>query len=137
MKYFFDTNIISDLVGKKEETISKIEEIAKDENSELYINRLVYMESLSAIPLTHRKLYEKTQEALDNFEKLDITQEIYNKSIEFARFCKGKGINLGKCEVIDYLHFITAKHYDLKMVSRDGDMGRLEEAYSEFMERGR
>jgi len=137
MKYFFDTNIISDLVRKKEETISKIEEIAKDENSEFYINRLVYMESLRAIPLTHRKLYEKTQEALDNFEKLDITQEIYNKSIEFARFCKRKGINLGKCEVIDYLHFITAKHYDLKMVSRDGDMGRLEEAYLEFLEQVR
>ena len=133
MKYFFDTNVISNLVRKDEAAIAKLQEIASDESSELYTNRLVYLESLRAIPLTHKKLFESTKETLESFEKLEITQEIYDKSIEFARFCKSKGISLGKCEAIDYIHFITAKYYGLEIVSFDGDMDRLEEKYQEFL----
>ena len=132
MKYFFDTNVISNLVRKDEVAIAKLQEIASDESSELYTNRLVYLESLRAIPLTHKKLFESTKETLESFEKLEITQEIYDKSIEFARFCKSKGINLGKCEAIDYIHFIIAKYYDLEIVSFDGDMQTLESKYQEF-----
>jgi len=47
-------------------------------------------------------------------------------------FSKSKGISLGKCEAIDYLHFITAKTYDMKIISHDGDMITLEEKYSDF-----
>lgn len=133
MKYFFDTNVISNLVKKDETAIAKLQEIASNDSSELYTNRLVYLESLRAIPLTHKKLFEATKETLESFEKLEITQEIYDKSIEFARFCKSKGINLGKCEAIDYIHFITAKYYSLEIVSFDGDMNRLEEKYQEFL----
>ena len=57
MKYFFDTNVISNLVRKDEVAIAKLQEIASDESSELYTNRLVYLESLRAIPLTHKKLF--------------------------------------------------------------------------------
>ena len=32
------------------------------------------------------------------------------------------------------LHFITAKYYDLKIVSNDGDLEKLEEAYIKFLE---
>lgn len=132
MKYFFDTNIISNLVRKDAETIRIINEIASMDDSELYINRLVYLESLRAIPLTRTKLYHSTKEALDNFTKLDITQEIYDISVKFARFCKSKGISLGKCEAIDYLHFITAKIYAMEIISHDKDMTTLEEKYTEF-----
>lgn len=133
MKYFFDTNVISRLVKRDSITIQKIEELAKDGESEFYINRLVYIESLRAIPITHKKLYENTKETLNSFEKLNITREIYNKSVTFARFCKSKGLNLGKCEAIDYLHFITAKFYNLEMISFDKDMDRLEELHSQFL----
>lgn len=133
MKYFFDTNVISNLVKENEEAIEKIKELASNPDSEFYINRLVFMESLRAIPLTHKNLYKKTLETLNSFEKLDITQDIYDKSVEFARFCKSKGINLGKCEAIDYLHFITSKHYNLEIISFDGDIARLEEKYTIFL----
>lgn len=133
MKYFFDTNVICRLVNKDSDAIEKIQELTADESSEFYINRLVYMESLRAIPITHKKLYRNTIETLDNFEKLDITQEIYNKSIKFARFCKSKGLNFGKCEAIDYLHFITSKSYNLEIISFDKDMVKLEEIYIQFI----
>jgi len=134
MKYFFDTNVISGLVKKDRVAINKLQELASDETSEFYTNKLVFMESLRAIPLKHKKLYKNTKETLENFEKLEITQEIYDKSVEFARFCKSKGVNLGKCAAIDYIHFITAKYYDLEIISFDGDMSILEEKYQEFFE---
>ncbi len=133
MKYFFDTNVISNLVRKDETAIARLQEIASNESSELYTNRLVFMESLRAIPLTHKKLFESTKETLESFEKLEITQDIYDKSVDFARFCKSKGVSLGKCEAIDYIHFITAKFYSLEIVSFDGDMQILESKYEEFL----
>ena len=68
MKYFFDTNVISKLVNKDPNAIEKIQELSAEETSEFYINRLVYMESLRAIPMTHKKLFQDTKAALDNFE---------------------------------------------------------------------
>ncbi len=134
MKYFFDTNVISNLVREDSVAIAKLQELALDETSEFYTNRLVFMESLRAIPMDRKNLFNKTKSTLENFEKLEITQEIYDKSVEFARFCKSKGVSLGKCEAIDFIHFITAKYYGLEIVSFDGDMGRLEEKYQEFLE---
>lgn len=81
MKYFFDTNIISSLVREEEAIIDKIQEIATKDDNEFYINRLVYLEYLRAIPYTHRNLYNNTKETLDSFIKLDITQEIYEISV--------------------------------------------------------
>lgn len=132
MKYFFDTNVISNLVREDSVAIAKLQELASDETSEFYTNRLVFMESLRAIPMDRKNLFDKTKSTLENFEKLEITQEIYDKSVDFARFCKSKGVNLGKCEAIDYIHFITAKYYGLEIVSFDSDMDRLEEKYQEF-----
>ncbi len=127
-----DTNVISKLVKKDTEATIKIKGVSSEEDSEFYINRLVYMESLRAIPLTHNKLFTQTKEVLDTFTKVDITQEVYTKSIAFARFCKSKGHNFGKCEAIDYLHFITSKHYNFELISFDGDMERLETLYPLF-----
>lgn len=133
MKYFLDTNIISRIVSNDIDTMKIVKNIAEDEESEFFVNELVYMESLRAIPLTHKKLFERTKETLENFENLDIPQEIYGKSIAFARYCKSKGLSFGKCEAIDYLHFMTAKHYGLEIISHDGDMALLQEKYEEFI----
>lgn len=134
MKYFFDTNVISRLVKKESETIQKIQALATDETSEFYINRLVYMESLRAIPMTRTKLYCQTKATLESFEKLDITQDIYDESVKFARFCKSKGLSFGKCEAIDYIYFITAKKYQLQVISFDQDMETMEAKHVEFLE---
>ena len=132
MKYFFDTNVISKLANNDTETKELVKKII-EEQGELYINRLVYAEALRAIPLRHSSIFKKTKAAIDLFAKVDITEEIYQESVAFARFCKSKGLSFGKCEIIDYIHFITAKHYSLEMVSHDRDMARLEENYSDFL----
>jgi len=142
MKYFFDTNVISKivlfLINKKEpsendiEILREIKNILKDKDSQIYINRLVELEALRAIPKTHKKLFKETKNILNEFEKLVISKDIYYQAIEFSRFCKSKGVSLGKCEIIDYLHFLTAKNYNLILVSDDKDMKLLEAKYQEF-----
>ena len=135
MKYFIDTNIIIDLLNKDEEAQEKIKAIALEDDSEIYINRLVYMESLRTIHKEHTKKFIDAKATLDTFEQQEISPSIYEKSIDFSRYCHSKGIKLkGKCEAIDFLHFMTAKHYKLKIVTNDGDFDKLETAYSEYIQ---
>lgn len=135
-KYFIDTNLIIDFLAKKPDAIEKITNIANDEDSELFINRLVNLESLRTIPMQNSKIFKQAKEVLEGFEKLEINQEIYEKTIEFSRFFKTKKHQSlkGKCEAIDLLHFITAKHYGLELISYDKDFVKLELFYSEFLE---
>ena len=134
MKYFFDTNVIIDILDKKEDVLDKLEAISLEENSEILINRLVYLEVLRTIRFRDKRVFREAKLTLDSFEKLDIKQNIYDKTVEFSRFCHSKGIKIkGKCEAIDFLHFMTAKYYNLVMVSNDGDMPKLEDAYVKFL----
>jgi len=135
VKYFFDTNVIIDILDKKEESLNKLTSIGKEENSIIFINRLVYLETLRTIRFRDKNIFEKAKETLDSFEKLDIKPSIYDKAIAFSRYCHSKGIKLkGKCEAIDFLHFITAKHYKLEIVSNDKDLTKLQKAYIKFLE---
>ena len=135
MQYFFDTNVIIDILDKKDDGIEKLEAILLEEDSEILINRLVYLEALRTIRFRDKKVFRKAKITLDSFEKLDIKQEIYDGSVEFSRFCHSKGIKpKGKCEAIDFLHFMTAKYYKLEMVSNDKDLEKLEEQYDKFLE---
>ena len=129
MKYFIDTNIIIDFLANNEEAKRQLKALFLQENSELFINRLIVMETLRTIHFTHKKVFREAEEKLTLFQQLDIKPKVYEKAIEFSRFCHSKGIKIkGKCEAIDFLHFITAKHYKLEMVSNDGDMSKLEDA---------
>ena len=136
MQYFFDTNVIIDILDKKDDVIEKLEAISLEEDSEILINRLVYLEALRTIRFRDKKVFRKAKITLDSFEKLDIKQEIYDEAVKFSRYChsKGRGVLKGKCEAIDYLHFITSKYYNLVMVSNDNDMNELEEQYVKFLE---
>jgi predicted nucleic acid-binding protein len=134
MKYFIDTNVIIDFLNKEPKAREKIVELSTQDNSELYINRLVCLESLRTIHLEKSKVFRIAKETLESFEKLEITPDVYLKTINFSRFCHSKGIKLkGKCEAIDFLHFITAKHYHLQIISFDKDMDKLEEPYEKFI----
>ncbi|MCF6184385.1 MAG: aldehyde dehydrogenase [Bacteroidales bacterium] len=118
----------------KGEQIEKITSLMNDGNI-LYINRLVMIESLRTIPNKNSKIFRESKKMLGLFEPLDIEQDIYEKAIAFSRFCKSKGIQLkGRCEAIDFLHFMTAKHYGLELISNDGDFDKLETCYSVFSE---
>ena len=156
MKYFIDTNVIIDLLGNnqnkenkkesKEEqknrkkeaqkiAQNKLEDIILEEESELFINRLIVMETLRTIHFDHKKVFREAEEKLTLFRQLDIRPKIYENAVAFSRFCHSKGIKIkGKCEAIDFLHFMTAKYYNLKIISNDGDMPKLEDAYIKFME---
>ena len=156
MKYFIDTNVIIDLLGNnqsqenkkesKEEQKNrkkeaqeiaqkKLEAIILEEDSELFINRLIIMETLRTIHFDHKRVFREAEEKLSFFRQLDIRPKIYENAVKFSRFCHSKGIKLkGKCEAIDFLHFITAKYYKLKIISNDGDMPKLEDAYVKFLE---
>jgi len=131
VRYFFDTNIIIDIFDKQKKALDLLTNIASDEYNEIVINRLVY---LRTIRTKNTNVYNRAKKTLDSFEKVDITQEIYDKAIEFSRFFKTvKHQSLsGRCEAIDIVHFVTAKHYDLAMVSNDEDFVKLEKAYVEF-----
>lgn len=77
---------------------------------------------------------EEAKEKLSFFRKVDIKPKIYEEAIQFSRYCHSKGIKLkGKCEAIDFLHFMTAKYYKLVIVSNDRDLEKLERSYDTFM----
>lgn len=77
----------------------------------------------------------QTAQILNLFEILDVNQTIYEQAVSFSRFCKSKHIYLkGKCEAIDFLHFLTAKFYGLELLTCDGDMAKLEAVYPDFLE---
>ncbi len=134
MKYFIDSNIIIDLLHKKEDAINRISSIIAEDNSELYINRLVYLECLRTEPFQNKRIFENAKVTLNNFEKLDITQKIYDEAINLSRYCLSKGLTLkGKCAAIDFIHFMTAKHYNLEIISNDGDFNEIEKKYLELV----
>jgi predicted nucleic acid-binding protein len=134
VKYFLDTNLIIDFLAKKPQAISKLLTIAQQGDSEIFVNRLVYLETLRTIPVSNSRIFRDSKAVIDGFEFLDINQEIYDKSIDFSRYCQSKGITLkGKCAAIDFLHFITAKHYALELLSNDQDMEKLADAYTGWL----
>jgi len=133
VNYFFDTNIIIDIFDKKEEAMDKLYSIALEEDSEISINRLVYIEALRTIHYKYKNIFREAKRTLDSFTKVNIEQEIYDDAIEFSRFCHSKGLKLkGKCEAIDFLHFMTAKYYNLELVSNNKDFVKLETSYNEY-----
>ena len=133
MKYFIDTNIIIDFLNKDEDVINRIVALLEDDTSEIYINRLVLLESLRTIHFNSKKLFIESKEALKCFESLEIRPNIYNDAIDFSRYCHSKGLKLkGKCEAIAFLYFITAKYYNLEIIRNDKDFDKLEKTYQHF-----
>jgi len=135
VKYFIDTNVIIDLLNNDEKAKAQLKALFLEEESELFINRLIVMETLRTIHFNHKKVFREAEKKLTLFRQVDIKPKIYKDAVAFSRFCHSKGIKIkGKCEAIDFLHFITAKYYDLIIVSNDRDMSKLEGTYSKFLE---
>ena len=133
MKYFIDTNIIIDFLENNADAVKKLKAIFLDPNSEVFINRLVLTEALRTIDFKASAKFKDAEKKLELFQKLDMRPDIYNKAIMFSRYCCSKGVQLkGKCEAIDFLHFMTAKYYNLTIVSNDKDFEKLEKEYRKF-----
>jgi len=139
VKYFIDTNVIIDLLDNKEEAKEQLKSLVLEDGSELFINRLIVLETLRTIHFNHKKVFREAEEKLKLFRQVDIRPIIYNEAIAFSRYChsKGRGVLKGKCEAIDYLHFMTSKYYNLIMVSNDKDMNELEEQYVKYIEKNK
>ena len=138
MKYFFDSSVLIDLTKNNKEVIEKIKKLSDEKDSELYTNNLVRLEVLRGINFYSSQKYKTVKNTLSSFVILELNDEIYDKAVNFLRFCKKIGLTLkGKCEAIDFLHFITAKHYDLEIISNDKDFDKLEKKYQDYQKNGK
>ena len=135
MRYFIDTNLIIDAFERKNpNSISKLSLILQDSESEIFYNGLVYAETLRAV--LDENLFSTLKSAFDLFTWLDINQSIYAETKKFSRYCRSQNIKVskGRCELIDIIHFITAKHYGLELLANDSDMEKLANVYPEWLE---
>ncbi len=151
MKYFIDANIIihfydygydfkesekrNERKDKKDHFLkakNKLLPILRDDESEIFINRLIYVESLRMVSDNAKFKYLKS--VLENFAFVEIYPEFYEKAIALSRYCMSKGITIkGRCAAIDFIHFITAKHYNLEILANDNDMKILENIWNDFI----
>jgi len=135
MKYFIDTNLIIDAFERKNvDSQNKLKVILEDDDNEIFYNGLVYTETLRVV--LDNELFTTLKSSFEYFTWIDIDQSIYIKTKKFSRYCRLKDIKVakGKCELIDMIHFITAKHNKLEIITNDtDDFKRLEKAYQEFI----
>jgi predicted nucleic acid-binding protein len=137
MKYFLDSSYIIDYMNKRaprhNDVLQAFNQLLKDNNNEFIINRLVYTEVLRGIKLIDKKHYDDTLKVLNSFTEVEIKKDIYDEAISFSRFCTSKGVTLsGSCAPIDFIHFITAKQYNLALLSMDHGFNILDGKYAEF-----
>lgn len=134
MNYFVDTNIIIDFFNKDPIATEKLGVLIEQEHK-LHINELVRLEALRTIDIKKTKIFRESNNFLLNyFDIINPDRDIYNQAIELSRYCKPKGICLkGRCEAIDFVHFITAKNYELVLLTNDKDIGKLESIYPAWL----
>lgn len=133
MKYFIDTNLILDAFERDDKDAqNRLKAILEDDSNEIFYNGLVYTEALRAV--LDENLFAILKSSFENFTWIDINQQIYKDTKKFSRFCRSRGLKVakGKCELIDMLHFMTTKYYNLELITSDGDFDKLEIAYQEF-----
>jgi predicted nucleic acid-binding protein len=133
MRYLIDSNLIIDVFQRKlSNSIESLENILADDSSEIFYNGLVYTEVLRT--MLDEEQFMLLKNAFGFFTWIDISQNIYKETKKFSRYCRSKGLKVakGKCELIDMIHFVTAKENNLILLSRDGDMDKLEKCYTEF-----
>lgn len=128
-----DTNVLINLF-QKNITHPKLQEVLESDK-DIVITNLIYIEFLRGINYNHKRHYLQMREFLNNLEILQVNRDIYNMAIDLNRFCKSKGVTLkGKCEVIDFINFCSAKHYNLKTITNDRDFDILEEYFNKLKE---
>jgi predicted nucleic acid-binding protein len=137
MNYFIDTNILIDFFNKKSIAIEQLDQLIQQEHN-LYLNELVYVEALRTIPIKKTKVFRESKNfLLTYFEFVEINRAIFDKTISFSRFCNTeKHIYLkGRCEAIDFIHFVTAKHYELEILSNDKGINEtLPPVWNEYLQ---
>jgi predicted nucleic acid-binding protein len=149
MRYFIDTNLIIDIFDSRKTRKSKSDEeiqlekeklapivnILINPENEIFINNLVYLETLRTIKLDNHPNFQNLKNHLDDFSIAPLNRQIYDDAVALSRYSQSKGITIsGRCAAIDLLHFSTAKYYELELLARDGDMDMLTKIYPDFLE---
>lgn len=135
MNYLIDSCLLIDAYDRKlPEAQARVHVVFAEDDNEIFIDRLALLETLRGIKWVDKNKFSALKNTLEMFTIVNIDHTIYDHAISFSRFCRSKGITLkGRCEAIDYLHFLTAKYYNFEILTCDGDMSKLETLYSDWL----
>ena len=122
--YLLDTNSLIYLLENtvdvtSQEKLRDVQEKLSDSDSEFFLTPLIRYEVLRGIAWEDREKLAKFQDALAEFDMLDISREVADLARELYRFDKfsaaqrGQSKNLEKRK-FDMFHYATAKINDLK-----------------------
>lgn len=146
-KYLLDANLLIAALDKEGTTSQTKREEARKMLSELLgrddvavaITPLIRYEALRGIGWTAFRRYQDIAEALNQFESFDITRDIADLATHLYRFDSyevqqsGSGKNLEKLK-FDVFHYACVKCHELKLVSADADIARIETLYQRYLE---
>jgi len=142
MNYLLDTNFIINVVENKNtdrgiECKDMFSNIVKaPEAPSLFSTELVRVECLRTIPRTPEKKKKFTmmsQFFIDNVAVLELNREIYDKAIDFSRYCGANGYNLSlRNGIVDLTNFIISKEKKLILLCSDIDNEILESHWRSY-----
>ena len=144
--YLLDTNSLIYLLENtvdvtSQEKLRDVQEKLSDSDSEFFLTPLIRYEGLRGIAWEDREKLAKFQDALAEFDMLDISREVADLARELYRFDKfsaaqrGQSKNLEKRK-FDMFHYATAKINDLKFLSYDTDITKIDKLYNTMLKQG-
>ena len=144
--YLLDTNSLIYLLENtvdvtSQEKLRDVQEKLSDSDSEFFLTPLIRNEVLRGIAWEDREKLAKFQDALAEFDMLDISREVADLARELYRFDKfsaaqrGQSKNLEKRK-FDMFHYATAKINDLKFLSHDTDITKIDKLYNTMLKQG-
>lgn len=139
-KILLDTNlIIAAFDGNNPEAKNQLAGLLNDENVAFAISPLIRYEVLRGVSFDDNERYEYLEAILNlnEFEEFEISRDIATLSSHLFRFSQSKKED-GKDALVnkrsfDVFHLATAKCYGLELCSNDGDLGKLENLYQEWL----
>lgn len=137
-KILLDTNlIIAAFDGNKPEAKNQLADLLNDENVAFAISPLIRYEVLRGVFFSDNEKYDHLKTILNGFEEFDISRDIATLSSHLFRFSQSKKED-GKNALVnkrsfDVFHLATAKCNELELCSNDGDLGKLENLYQEWL----
>ncbi|MDD5214357.1 MAG: PIN domain-containing protein [Methylococcales bacterium] len=137
-KRLLDTNlIIAAFDNKDPEAIAQLTSLLNDGNTAFAISPLIRYEVLRGVSFADNERYEHLKTILNVFEEFEISRDIATLSSHLFRFSQSKKED-GKNALVnkrsfDVFHLATAKCNELELCSNDGDLGKLENLYQEWL----
>ena len=141
--YLLDTNYLIYLVDetssheKRKAILLDMAEKLQACDTEFFITQLILYEVLRGIPWQNHQKRKEIEQALLEFEILDIQKEVAVLATELYRFDyyyaqqNKQTKNLEKCK-FDMFHYASAKINRLEILSQDSDITKIEQLYQQM-----